>query len=122
MPERSSNGPSIEADDVYRSYDDMTGRPTAGQLQQYLDTGSAGPRAYGENLTVLETSLLEGVAEFVAELISRGVAYPHLPAMVSRREKEIGAASLQERSKRDLFAWIGNGTANLWSRIRLFAH
>jgi len=64
----------------------------------------------GENLTVLEASLMEGAAEFVTELISGNVAYSHLPPLVAGREAEIESAFLRDKTKRDLSDWIGNGT------------
>jgi hypothetical protein len=42
--------------------------------------------------TVLEGSLIEGSAEFVAELISGGVAGPELRARAAGHEKEIETA------------------------------
>lgn len=63
-----------------------------------------------ENLTVLETSLLEGAAEFVAERISGNVAYSHLPALVAGREHEIESDFLRDRSLRELSGWVGNGS------------
>jgi hypothetical protein len=64
----------------------------------------------GEQLTVLEASLMEGAAEFATELVSGNVAYAHLPALVAGREREIETAFLRDRGKRDLSDWIGNGT------------
>lgn len=65
----------------------------------------------GENLTVLEASLMEGVAELAAELTSGKVAYTHLPALVAGREAAIEAAFLRDKDQRDLSGWIGGGTA-----------
>jgi hypothetical protein len=64
----------------------------------------------GENLTVLEASLMEGAAEFVTELISGKVAYAHLPPLLAGREAEIENAFLRDKAKRDLSDWLGNGT------------
>jgi len=65
----------------------------------------------GENLTVLEASLMEGAAEFTTELISGSVAYSHLPPLVAGRESEIETRFLRDKAKRDLSDWLGNGTA-----------
>jgi len=80
-------------------------------VHEFVHVQQAWPLADLEDLTVLETSLLEGAAEFVAELASGSVAYSHLPALVAGREAEIEAAFLRDRSTRDLSAWVGNGTA-----------
>lgn len=64
-----------------------------------------------ETLTVLEASLVEGVAEFVTELISGDVAYSHLKAVVAGREKEIETDFLTDLDKKDLSDWLYNGTA-----------
>lgn len=65
----------------------------------------------GENLTVLEVSLMEGAAEFVAELISGNVAYAHLSELVVGRELEIETAFLADLDKTDLSDWAYNTTA-----------
>ena len=54
--------------------------------------------------------MLEGVAEFVAELISGKVAYSHLPALVAGREHDIESRFLRERSLRQHSGWIGGGS------------
>lgn len=74
-------------------------------VQQPTETTDA------EHPTVLEASLMEGSAEFAAELISGNVAYAHLPALAAGREAQIEAAFLADRSKQDLSDWIGNGSA-----------
>lgn len=60
--------------------------------------------------TVLEVSLQEGVAEFVTELITGGISYSHLPALVAGREKEIEKAFDADKHKTDLSDWVHNGT------------
>lgn len=77
-------------------------------VHEFVHVQQAWELAELEDLTVLETSLLEGVAEFVAELVSGSVAYSHLPALVAGREEEIETAFLRDRSMRDLSAWVGN--------------
>jgi hypothetical protein len=64
----------------------------------------------GDNLTVLEASLMEGAAEFVTELISGNVAYSRLSARVAGREEEIETTFLADLDKTDLSDWVYNTT------------
>jgi hypothetical protein len=66
--------------------------------------------AEGEGLTVLEVSLMEGVAEFVAELISGDVAYSYFRSIVAGRELEIETAFVADQDKTDLSDWVYNTT------------
>lgn len=68
---------------------------------QELDPGD--PRA-----GVLGMSLTEGGAEFVAELISGGVANPGLATRVRGRERAIGEAFLREQDNSDFSQWMFN--------------
>jgi hypothetical protein len=77
---------------------------------EFVHVQQAAELSDGENLTVLEASLMEGAAEFATELISGKVAYSHLPPLVAGREAEIESAFLRDKAKRDLSDWIGNGT------------
>lgn len=61
--------------------------------------------------TVLQASLVEGAAEFIAELISGNVAYSHLSATVAGREAEIERAFMADGAKTDLSDWLYNATA-----------
>jgi len=63
-----------------------------------------------DSLTVLEGSLLEGAAEFTAELIAGSVAYSQFRASTEGREKEIETAFLADIDKTDLSDWLYNGT------------
>lgn len=63
-----------------------------------------------EGLTVLETSLMEGSAEFVTELIAGEVAYAYLAGAVAGREREIETAFVADMDKTDLSAWLYNTT------------
>lgn len=63
-----------------------------------------------EHPTVLDASLMEGVGEFTAELISGEVANVSLPAMAKGREKAIETAFVADQDKTDLSAWLYNGT------------
>lgn len=65
-----------------------------------------------EHPTVLERSLVEGAAEFAAELISGNVAYSQLSASAKGREKEIETAFVADVDKTDLSQWLDNGTTD----------
>jgi hypothetical protein len=58
--------------------------------------------------TVLEASLIEGGAEFVAELISGSVSYTNLAGWAKGREREIESAFVPDEDKTDLSAWLYN--------------
>jgi hypothetical protein len=60
--------------------------------------------------TVLEESLVEGAAEFTAELISGEVAYSQFGASTRGHEKEIESAFVTDEDKTDLSRWLNNGT------------
>jgi Predicted Zn-dependent protease (DUF2268) len=63
-----------------------------------------------EHPTVLELSLVEGAAEFTAELISGEVAYSQFRASTKGREKEIETAFVSDEEKTDLSQWLNNST------------
>jgi hypothetical protein len=69
-------------------------------------------RALVDNLhpTVLEGSLIEGAAEFMAELISGGISGPELREQAEGHEKEIETAFVADEDKTDLSKWLYNGT------------
>lgn len=60
-------------------------------------------------LTVLETSLTEGIAELIAELTSGSISNAHLLRYTAGRELEIERAFLADANKTDLSAWLYNG-------------
>lgn len=62
----------------------------------------------GEAPTVLEVSLLEGIAEFVTEQAAGEVSYGHLAALTLGRETEIETAFLAEANDTDLSGWLYN--------------
>jgi hypothetical protein len=64
----------------------------------------------GENLTVLEGSLMEGAAEFTTELVAGRISYVHFDELVKGREKEIETAFVADQDKRDLKDWLNNST------------
>lgn len=62
--------------------------------------------------TVLERSLIEGVAEFVAEQIAGGVSNAAVMATTRNREQEIEQQFAADVDKTDLGDWVDNTTAD----------
>lgn len=65
--------------------------------------------ADGDNTTVLKASLIEGVAELVAQLTSGQVSNVHLQRWTAGYVKEIDQRFLDDANKRDVSAWLYNG-------------
>lgn len=63
-----------------------------------------------EHPTVLEAALMEGGAEFTAELISGGVGYSGQAAATRGHEKEIETAFAADEGSTDLSKWFYNST------------
>jgi hypothetical protein len=65
-----------------------------------------------EHPTVLEASLIEGAAEFTAELISGDFAYSAYKSSLTdeAKEKELETAFVSDEDKTDLSKWLYNGT------------
>jgi hypothetical protein len=63
-----------------------------------------------EHPTVLEGSLVEGAADFIAELTSGSVAYAYFSGLTKGREKEIETAFVADVDKKDLSKWLYNST------------
>jgi hypothetical protein len=63
-----------------------------------------------EHPTVLERSLIEGAAEFVAELTSGKTGYSHFAALTKGREKEIETAFAADSDQTELSRWVDNST------------
>lgn len=59
--------------------------------------------------TVLFASLIEGGAEFVGELTSGGVSYPHLRTWTKGQERRVLDRFIAQRDSTDLGAWLYNG-------------
>jgi len=78
---------------------------------EYIHVQQSAELAEKERPTVLEMSLLEGAAEFAAELIAGSVAYSQITASTAGREKEIEAAFVTAMDSTDLTNWLYNGTA-----------
>ena len=77
---------------------------------EYAHVQQSEKLAEDEHPTVLELSLIEGAAEFTAELISGDVAYAGFVASTKGHEKEIETAFVADEDKTDLSAWLNNGT------------
>ena len=79
---------------------------------EYAHVQLAPAMANLEQATVLERSLMEGAAEFVAELTSGHTAYAHFDALTHGREHEIETAFLADIDNTDLSAWLDNSSAD----------
>jgi hypothetical protein len=77
---------------------------------EYAHVQQAQSLADDEHPTVLEVSLVEGAAEFTAELISGDAAYSQFRASTKGREMEIETAFVADEDKTDLSQWLNNGT------------
>jgi hypothetical protein len=66
--------------------------------------------ADNEHPTVLELSLVEGSAEFVAELTSGDVGYSQFKTSTKGHEREIETAFASDEDKTDLSSWFNNST------------
>jgi len=77
---------------------------------EYTHVQQLGALDDDEHLTVLEASLEEGAAEFIAELISGGVGYSQQAEQVRGREKEIETAFTADEDSTDLSRWLYNST------------
>lgn len=60
--------------------------------------------------TVLEVALVEGAAEFVAEVTAGGVANPGIRTEASGHESEIETAFVADEDRTDLSHWFYNGS------------
>jgi hypothetical protein len=77
----------------------------------HVQQALASPALYNDaKPTVLEESLIEGTAEFVAELTSGSVSDTDLPGIVKGREKTVETAFVADEDKTDLSSWLYNGT------------
>jgi predicted Zn-dependent protease DUF2268 len=77
----------------------------------HVQQAIASPTLYDdEKPTVLEESLIEGVAEFTDELTSGSVSSTDLAAITRGREKAIETAFAADEDKTDLSKWLYNST------------
>lgn len=77
---------------------------------EYIHAQQNPALANNEKPSVLERSLVEGVAEFVGELISGGIANVAVSASAGGRETEIEKQFAADTDKADLSAWVDNTT------------
>jgi Predicted Zn-dependent protease (DUF2268) len=63
-----------------------------------------------EHPTVLEMSLIEGAAEFTAEMISGEVGYSQFKVSTKGHEKEIETEFVPDEDKTDISKWLFNST------------
>lgn len=78
---------------------------------EYIHSQQAPALADTEDLTVLQRSLLEGIAEFAGELISGGIAHVGIAPSAKGREREIETRFAASIDSKDLSAWVDNTTA-----------
>jgi len=78
---------------------------------EYIHVQQSPVLAATEKLTVVERSLIEGVAEFIAEVIAGRPSNVGVFASVAGREREIETNFVPDVDKTDLSAWFDNTTA-----------
>lgn len=89
-----AEGPTINVDDVYRFYevyDAAAGRPTADQLQEYIDAGSPGLHIFAEKRRITGARIAEAIATRPAIFSDARRCMDVLPSVRRRLE-----AALQE--------------------------
>jgi hypothetical protein len=91
-------------------YPDVEDRFVHVIAHEYAHVQLAPETANLEKPTVLERSLVEGAAEFAAELTSGNVAYSHFDALTRGREEEIETAFKADMDKTDTSAWLDNSS------------
>ncbi|HEY4843995.1 MAG TPA: DUF2268 domain-containing putative Zn-dependent protease [Terriglobales bacterium] len=77
---------------------------------EYTHVQQAQALADDEHPTVLEMSLIEGAADFTAELISGEISSYQFVGTMKGREKEIETAFVPDEDKTDISKWLYNGT------------
>jgi len=77
---------------------------------EYAHVQQVPNRAGEDHFTVLQRSLLEGIAELAAELTSGKTAYSHFGPLTQGREKEIETAFVADQDKTELSQWLDNST------------
>jgi hypothetical protein len=77
---------------------------------EYAHVQQAQALADDEHPTVLEESLVEGAADFTAELISGEVSSYQFVGSMKGREKDIETAFVPDEDKTDPSKWLYNGT------------
>ncbi|HPE49839.1 MAG TPA: DUF2268 domain-containing putative Zn-dependent protease [Hyphomonas sp.] len=75
---------------------------------EYAHVQQAPELAERDDLTVLEMSLIEGIAEFVTERTAGKISYSHLLPLTAGHELEIETAFAADMDKTDLSDWLYN--------------
>jgi hypothetical protein len=91
---------------------------------EYVHVQQSPVLAKDEHPTVLELSLIEGVGEFIGELISGDVAYSQFKASTEGHEKEIETAFVSDEDQTDLSKWFNStrekaGDLGYWVGYRI---
>jgi uncharacterized protein YjaZ len=77
----------------------------------HVQQALAAPEMYDDSTpTVLEASLVEGAAEFTAELVSGDIGNSNLHETTRTHEKEIETAFVADEGSQDLSKWLYNST------------
>jgi uncharacterized protein YjaZ len=77
----------------------------------HVQQALAAPALYDDSVpTVLEASLVEGAAEFTAELVSGDIGNLNLRETTRGHEKEIETAFVPDEDSKDLSKWLYNST------------
>ena len=77
---------------------------------EYAHVQQAPSLVDGQNLTVLQASVMEGAAEFVTELTTGDLGFAYLHGLTAGRELEIETAFAADLDKTDLSDWVYNTT------------
>lgn len=77
---------------------------------EYAHIQQVAAHADEEQHTVLQRSLLEGIAELIAELTSGNTAYTHFDTLTKGREREIETRFAADQDQTDLSQWLDNST------------
>ena len=77
---------------------------------EYAHVQQAPSLVDGQNLTVLQASVMEGAAEFVTELTTGDIGYAYLHRLTAGREREIETRFVADMDKTDLSDWLFNTT------------
>lgn len=79
-------------------------------MHEYIHVQQSASITDDPHPTVLEASLMEGAAEFMAKLVAGGVANPGSGAGTKGRDREIETRFVADENKTDLSGWVYNGT------------
>lgn len=89
---------------------DMEDRVVRVLLHEYMHVQQSASLTEDDHPTVLESSLIEGAAEFMTSLITGGVAEPGVWTEAEGRKTEIETEFVADEDKKDLTNWLYNGS------------